>query len=107
MCGVPSEMICLTSVGQTRRSRSARSEERRVGKECRSRWWPYREKKKKRSPRRLPAGYSRPIRRSFGQTALGYILHPKTADPEHPAGIFVRREHSTSARIIDGGDELE
>src|SRR5690554_7850448 len=25
----------------------ARSEERRVGKECRSRWWPYDEKKKK------------------------------------------------------------
>src|SRR5206468_5664040 len=24
-----------------RRSASARSEERRVGKECRSRWWPY------------------------------------------------------------------
>src|SRR5690242_21874941 len=24
----------------------ARSEERRVGKECRSRWWPYHEKKK-------------------------------------------------------------
>src|SRR5437667_1309883 len=26
----------------------ARSEERRVGKECRSRWWPYHEKKQKR-----------------------------------------------------------
>src|SRR5438445_13060183 len=25
-----------------------RSEERRVGKECRSRWWPYQRKKKKR-----------------------------------------------------------
>src|SRR5687768_18603767 len=25
-----------------------RSEERRVGKECRSRWWPYHEKKKKK-----------------------------------------------------------
>src|SRR6266850_6432046 len=25
-----------------------RSEERRVGKECRSRWWPYHSKKKKR-----------------------------------------------------------
>src|SRR5690625_7121515 len=25
---------------------AARSEERRVGKECRSRWWPYRERKK-------------------------------------------------------------
>src|SRR5262245_66019972 len=25
-----------------------RSEERRVGKECRSRWWPYHEKKKER-----------------------------------------------------------
>src|SRR5438876_3391588 len=27
--------------------RENRSEERRVGKECRSRWWPYHEKKKK------------------------------------------------------------
>src|SRR5688572_32924656 len=26
--------------------RASRSEERRVGKECRSRWWPYHEKKK-------------------------------------------------------------
>src|SRR5437660_10940145 len=26
--------------------REMRSEERRVGKECRSRWWPYHEKKK-------------------------------------------------------------
>src|SRR5689334_24772812 len=29
-------------------ARAARSEERRVGKECRSRWSPYHEKKKKR-----------------------------------------------------------
>src|SRR5437879_13689401 len=29
-----------------------RSEERRVGKECRSRWWPYHEKKKTRKSRR-------------------------------------------------------
>src|SRR5438067_13648816 len=27
-----------------------RSEERRVGKECRSRWWPYHEKKKRSDP---------------------------------------------------------
>src|SRR5438445_13281381 len=31
--------------------RTVRSEERRVGKECRSRWWPYHEKKKRRSKR--------------------------------------------------------
>src|SRR6476661_10293857 len=30
------------------RSAVARSEERRVGKECRSRWWPYHYKKKKK-----------------------------------------------------------
>src|SRR5438876_11390622 len=30
----------------------ARSEERRVGKECRSRWSPYHEKKKKRSKKK-------------------------------------------------------
>src|SRR5690625_7792981 len=29
-----------------RRTHACRSEERRVGKECRSRWWPYDEKKK-------------------------------------------------------------
>ena len=29
-----------------------RSEERRVGKECRSRWWPYHEKKKKREKKK-------------------------------------------------------
>ena len=29
----------------------SRSEERRVGKECRSRWSPYREKKKKKTPK--------------------------------------------------------
>src|SRR5947199_10384472 len=29
-----------------------RSEERRVGKECRSRWWPYDEKKKRKKKRR-------------------------------------------------------
>src|SRR5687768_18530652 len=31
---------------QERRVAELRSEERRVGKECRSRWWPYHEKKK-------------------------------------------------------------
>ena len=30
--------LCAQSVQQLR---EARSEERRVGKECRSRWWPY------------------------------------------------------------------
>src|SRR5688572_33071981 len=37
-----------TGVGKTR------SEERRVGKECRSRWWPYHEKKNSEEP--TPAG---------------------------------------------------
>src|SRR5947209_11855071 len=32
---------------------SARSEERRVGKECRSRWWPSQEKKKTRRAREM------------------------------------------------------
>src|ERR1022692_5050283 len=31
--------------------RGCRSEERRVGKECRSRWWPYHYKKKKKRKR--------------------------------------------------------
>src|SRR5437588_12938825 len=30
-----------------------RSEERRVGKECRSRWWPYHEKKRKENENRM------------------------------------------------------
>src|SRR5688572_32536441 len=34
------------SKGRAARSACSRSEERRVGKECRSRWWPYHEKKK-------------------------------------------------------------
>src|SRR5437868_10200339 len=33
-----------------------RSEERRVGKECRSRWWPYHYKKKKESGWNLEGG---------------------------------------------------
>src|SRR6266513_5173535 len=33
-----------------------RSEERRVGKECRSRWWPYHEKKKKKMGARVGVG---------------------------------------------------
>src|SRR5882672_12161537 len=32
-----------------------RSEERRVGKECRSRWWPYHEKKKENDHRVIAA----------------------------------------------------
>src|SRR6266566_4931026 len=40
-------------------SRPRRSEERRVGKECRSRWSPYHEKKK-REVRRFPVRYKIP-----------------------------------------------
>src|SRR6266849_9409015 len=35
-----------------RESADRRSEERRVGKECRSRWWPYHYKKKKNKGRK-------------------------------------------------------
>src|SRR5438132_12938866 len=38
----------LRAILQGWSTRPARSEERRVGKECRSRWWPYYEKKKKK-----------------------------------------------------------
>src|SRR5579885_3905394 len=34
--------------------RQPRSEERRVGKECRARWWPYHYRKKKRDTKREP-----------------------------------------------------
>src|SRR5438093_13785889 len=43
-----------------------RSEERRVGKECRSRWWPYREKKNRRRD-----AEAREARREFGKMNLG------------------------------------
>src|SRR5687767_15801539 len=36
----------------SRRSNPERSEERRVGKECRSRWAPYHDKKKRKNARR-------------------------------------------------------
>src|SRR5438552_18523361 len=38
----------------------ARSEERRVGKECRSRWWPFHGKKKKQEKGREPGQYTPP-----------------------------------------------
>src|SRR5882762_992420 len=47
----------------------SRSEERRVGKECRSRWWPYPEKKKKIQPPRRP---------SSAQQEPQQTLHPPT-----------------------------
>src|SRR6266403_2974170 len=37
-------------------ARPCRSEERRVGKECRSRWSPYHEKKKKRRGKKIGGG---------------------------------------------------
>src|SRR5688572_33369082 len=47
-CGTSPACRCDTSVAAGRR----RSEERRVGKECRSRCWPYHQKKK--APRCVP-----------------------------------------------------
>src|SRR5437762_13115392 len=40
--------LTWTSPSDACRKTAARSEERRVGKECRSRWWAYDEKKKRR-----------------------------------------------------------
>src|SRR5262245_66368085 len=49
---------------QRRKSRKAysvrRSEERRVGKECRSRWWPYHEKKKEKESRTIQQRRTQP-----------------------------------------------
>src|SRR6476661_8999277 len=52
-----------------------RSEERRVGKECRSRWSPYHYKKKKTPPRRRRPRRSRrpPSRWPEVARAIGYI----------------------------------
>src|SRR6266571_52399 len=38
-----------------------RSEERRVGKECRSRWWPYHYKKKENAASTVPVNEVRPV----------------------------------------------
>src|SRR5688572_32964718 len=37
----PAMMVALLLYAYARGTRSSRSEERRVGKECRSRWWAY------------------------------------------------------------------
>src|SRR5574339_693482 len=52
------------------RSRARRSEERRVGKECRSRWSPYHSKKK--STEVYPPNLARPT--PFGPTRLSHDL---------------------------------
>src|SRR5687767_16008539 len=43
----PVSRVRSRSLPCTVRRGARRSEERRVGKECRSRWWPYHERKKK------------------------------------------------------------
>src|SRR5215467_14946610 len=51
---------CCTCTSPTTRAGASRSEERRVGKECRSRWSPYHYKKKKFSVGwRIVNGYER------------------------------------------------
>src|SRR6478735_11510443 len=53
-CAGPSMWRCLSP--RYRRRWNCRSEERRVGKECRSRWLPYHSKKKKRKKQKpLPS----------------------------------------------------
>src|SRR5437763_16978439 len=49
---------CLFRGGRVsaRSRRQRRSEERRVGKECRSRWWPYQLKKKKHDHKKEAKG---------------------------------------------------
>src|SRR5687767_15250409 len=42
------ETVCACPVSSRAKALSSRSEERRVGKECRSRWAPYHEKKKRK-----------------------------------------------------------
>src|SRR5207237_6629885 len=48
-----------------------RSEERRVGKECRSRWWPEHEKKKKRRKRKWDREYGKNERRAVKVSTNG------------------------------------
>src|SRR5690348_17394244 len=40
-CGETENIVALCDVDDKRAEKTYRSEERRVGKECRSRWWPY------------------------------------------------------------------
>src|SRR6266511_5871778 len=62
----PPSRRCSATWASTRRARaSGRSEERRVGKECRSRWSAYHEKKKKRRGRGT-WGTVMKIRMTFG-----------------------------------------
>src|SRR3989442_12431319 len=53
---VVSGCSCSCGSGTLPRAPSIRSEERRVGKECRSRWAPYHLKKKKKSERKRRGG---------------------------------------------------
>src|SRR5689334_1623478 len=46
LLGSPNDFTRPATLGRARDLRVGRSEERRVGKECRSRWWPDHEKKK-------------------------------------------------------------
>src|SRR6266566_1164269 len=66
-----------TSESSARRTASCRSEERRVGKECRSRWSPHLQKKKKEA---LPVGVLLPD----GGDALGAAPTPGLVNfPRH------------------------
>src|SRR5437016_14605125 len=47
----PLDYGSLLSNGKDREEAGRRSEERRVGKECRSRWWRYDEKRKRKEER--------------------------------------------------------
>src|SRR5438445_12941468 len=44
---VPGVPAAVTKTAKRKKARRVRSEERRVGKECRSRRWPYQQKKKR------------------------------------------------------------
>src|SRR5438034_8436953 len=43
-----SEWLCVKPMASNRMQRSFRSEERRVGKECRYRWWPEHQRNKRK-----------------------------------------------------------
>src|SRR6266536_3549182 len=66
----PRERLWVSARGTG--TRPARSEERRVGKECRSRWSPYHEKKKSSHERHLDNSLDQI--RSLGKFDQGYQL---------------------------------
>src|SRR6202167_961884 len=103
----------LSSAGGAREGRAnARSEERRVGKECRSRWAPYHLKKKKQIVRRIGAPIDASSLRGFPRSVTLACVRCLEADYAWPrlaqhAGhvsqfFFFQAEDGIRDRLVTG-----